>query len=334
MISAIVPVYNVEKYLKRCISSILAQSYEDWEMILVDDGSSDRSGEICEYYASADNRIKVFHKENGGVSSARNMGLEQISGEYIFFPDADDWLEKETFSRLLDAIEKTDADIAACDVFNVRELPDNKIVRTRGLKWGNLEEEITLSGKEAFYRVMKKSATLWNKLFRAEYVKGIRFNTAMTFGEDSEFLFRSMRGHDRITLIPYAGYNYVYTRQGNVVSEGITPRVFEFLKNTEILYDMMRDSGLGALGVYRLYVVLNRNVCKIPVKEIGKAEYKQYYKAFRESAVHPHMKDKLSFYMDSGFLMKIKLQYALICVSPYLRALYRKLQGKNENELI
>lgn len=334
MISAIVAAYNVENYLDRCIDSILAQSYQDWELILVNDGSADQTGAICERYATADTRIHVIHKENGGVSSARNKGLEFVKGEYLIFLDSDDWLETEMFSKLVDAIERTNADIVACDVYNVSVLQNGHVQRNVGLKWGKAEFEKTLQGEESFYTVLYKSATLWNKLFRTENVGNLRFNTAMTFGEDSDFLFRAMRNHERITLIPYVGYNYVYIRTGNVISEGITPRIFEFLKNTEILYDMMRDFGLGSLGVYRLYAVINRNICKIPVKGLRNKRYKDYYSAFRKSALYPNINDKFSFYKDSRFTMKIKIIYALICVSPYLRVLYRKLTGKNETDVI
>lgn len=103
-ISVIVPVYNVEKYLRRCVDSILAQTFTDFELLLIDDGSKDKSGEICDEYAKTDNRVKVFHKENGGVSSARNLGLDNAKGEWICFCDADDWVLSEwlqAFSLLI-----------------------------------------------------------------------------------------------------------------------------------------------------------------------------------------------------------------------------------------
>lgn len=103
IISIIVPVYNTEKYLDKCIQSVLAQTYTNWELLLIDDGSTDSSGAICDKYAAEDNRIRVFHKENGGVSSARNLGLDNAQGEWISFVDADDWIEN---SMLHDAYQK------------------------------------------------------------------------------------------------------------------------------------------------------------------------------------------------------------------------------------
>lgn len=97
-ISVIVPVYNVEKFLRRCIDSILAQTFTDFELLLIDDGSKDKSGEICDEYAAKDARIRVFHKQNGGVSSARNLGIDKAQGEWVYFVDSDDWIEIETLS--------------------------------------------------------------------------------------------------------------------------------------------------------------------------------------------------------------------------------------------
>ena len=114
-ISVIVPVYNTEKYLKRCIDSILAQSYSDFELLLIDDGSTDASPAICDEYATNDSRVRVFHKPNGGVSSARNLGLDNARGEWIAFVDSDDWIESEMLYLFISKAEKTDSDIVFCN---------------------------------------------------------------------------------------------------------------------------------------------------------------------------------------------------------------------------
>ena len=104
LVSVIVPVYKAEKWLHRCVDSILTQTMEDFELLLIDDGSPDRSGEICDEYAAKDSRVRVFHKENGGVSSARNLGLDNAKGEYICFLDSDDWIDSETLEACEDVI--------------------------------------------------------------------------------------------------------------------------------------------------------------------------------------------------------------------------------------
>lgn len=110
-VSIIVPVYNVEAYLHRCIDSILAQTFTDWELLLIDDGSPDRSGEICDEYALKDKRIRVFHKKNGGVSSARNFGLNNACGDWTTFVDSDDFLDRTSLSKMLDLTNHYDSDL-------------------------------------------------------------------------------------------------------------------------------------------------------------------------------------------------------------------------------
>ena len=110
-VSIIVPVYKAEKYLHRCVDSILAQTFTDWELLLIDDGSPDRSGDICDEYAKKDTRIRVFHKKNGGVSSARNLGLDNVQGEYVTFVDSDDWIDVNTLNVCFSQIETYDLDI-------------------------------------------------------------------------------------------------------------------------------------------------------------------------------------------------------------------------------
>lgn len=143
LLSVIVPVYNVEKYLKRCLESILVQSWNDYEIILVDDGSTDSSAQICDLYAEKYEMIRVIHKENKGLSDTRNRGIEEASGEYVYFPDSDDWLEPNTFSELSDVIEELTYDIIS---FN-RELVTS-------------EEDKLISAKSRIQKLSGKQALL------------------------------------------------------------------------------------------------------------------------------------------------------------------------------
>ena len=114
-VSIIVPVYNIENYIRVCVESILAQTYESFELILVDDGSKDNSGILCDEYAAIDSRVKVIHKENGGVSSARNTGLQQAKGKWIMYVDGDDWIEPDMIESLIEAAKATEADLVFGD---------------------------------------------------------------------------------------------------------------------------------------------------------------------------------------------------------------------------
>ena len=128
MISVIVPVYNVEPYLRKCLDSIVNQTYRDFEILIIDDGSTDGSGRICDEYAEKDSRIKVFHTENRGLSCARNLGLAEAKGEWIGFVDSDDWIEPDMYEVLIRRAEETGADVVECSHY--KEL-DGKTITAR-----------------------------------------------------------------------------------------------------------------------------------------------------------------------------------------------------------
>lgn len=170
MISVIVPVYNVGPYIRRCLDSILAQTERDIEVILIDDGSTDGCGEICDGYAHADDRVRVIHNENRGLAATRNTGLELANGEYISFIDSDDWIEPETFSELLKAASATGADIVAggrCMEYAGKTVTpkkqDDPFLVFRG------DELLAPYAKGIFCDVV------WNKIYRRECFSGIRF---------------------------------------------------------------------------------------------------------------------------------------------------------------
>ena len=149
LLSVLVPVYNVEKYLKRCLESILVQSWNDYEIILVDDGSTDSSAQICDLYAEKYEMIRVIHKENKGLSDTRNRGIEEASGEYVYFPDSDDWLEPNTFSELSDVIEELTYDIISFNREFVTSEEDKLISAKSRIQ--------KLSGKQALLEMLKQS---------------------------------------------------------------------------------------------------------------------------------------------------------------------------------
>lgn len=183
-ISVIVPVYNTEKYLRRCVDSILAQTFTDFELLLIDDGSTDTSGAICDEYASADSRVRVFHKPNGGVSSARNLGLDNAQGEWIAFADSDDYVEHDWLSSMVSLIH-ADCDLVCCG-FQIHKADCSSIIG-KGVSYnGNntgLVDLLKQTGMEG---------SLWNKLFRLSIIKShnMKFNLNFIFREDEEFFFR------------------------------------------------------------------------------------------------------------------------------------------------
>lgn len=168
MISIIVPVYKVEPYLRQCVDSILGQTYRDIDVLLIDDGSPDRCGEICDEYAEKDDRVRVFHTENRGLSATRNLGLAEAKGEYIGFVDSDDWIEPDMYEVLLRRMQETGADIGVCGVWY--EYKDNTKAGT------NIKDEI-YTGAEAIDALIfvKLGNTVWNKLYTKKAWESVSF---------------------------------------------------------------------------------------------------------------------------------------------------------------
>lgn len=169
-ISVIIPVYRAELYLKRCIDSIMKQTYTNLEIILVDDGSPDRCGEICNEYQKKDPRVRVFHTENHGAYQARNTALDAVTGDYISFIDADDWIDSRMYEQLLDALTKYDADIAQCEMNN-----DGAYAQIRSKAMG---KDVVYHAEELSAAMFREEIThgLTNKLFRREIWKTMRFS--------------------------------------------------------------------------------------------------------------------------------------------------------------
>ena len=205
LISIIVPVYNAEKTLNRCVDSILNQTIQDWELLLIDDGSTDRSGELCDKYAAKDQRIKVVHKKNGGVSSARNLGLDHAKGEWITFCDSDDFVYPNWLKNYVDNIsEGIDLVCQAfeCDKTLVYKFKDK---RHFGLTYkGSVQNAILLLDKD--YIV----GYLWVKLFKRSILESnkLRFDTRFNFWEDQEFCFRYFSYIKNIVCTEEIGYFY------------------------------------------------------------------------------------------------------------------------------
>ena len=196
-ISIIVPVYKTGQYLPRCIESILSQTYRDLDIILIDDGSPDNSGKICDEYAEKDGRVRVFHKENGGVSSARNLGLEKArekSSEYIGFIDSDDWIEAEMYENLLDALTGSGADIAACRYFGQKTTgTGQQILSKNEAISANIEGRI--------------NNTVFNKLYKTKVFENIEFPVGKKY-EDLAIFYRILFNAEKITVLQDEYYHW------------------------------------------------------------------------------------------------------------------------------
>lgn len=215
LISVIVPVYNAEKYLGRCIESVLAQTHGNLEVILVDDGSADRSGAICDWYAGQDNRVKVIHKANGGVSAARNDGMEASRGEYIAFCDNDDFYAPGMLRRLLDMCRDNDCAVGQCrcERGSAENLPTPEPQPVKVLT----SREIL----ESFYT--EATIYIWDKLFRRDVFDSVRFPVGSYTGEDLAVVHRLLWNAGRVAVTREKLY-YHYRNPESVMNRGFDVR--------------------------------------------------------------------------------------------------------------
>lgn len=220
-LSIIIPVYNVEKYLKECVKSVLMQSIKDFEILLIDDGSKDSSGKLCDEIASTDSRIRVYHKPNGGLSSARNYGIDRALGEYIIFLDSDDfWIDKDILFLLVKKAESQNLDVVRGEFVNVDakgkqlytpDLPEENL---------NLKNQI-LSSYEMMKFVINGRFFSWLFMFRKSAIGCLRFDENRKFQEDIDFAINFFSKNYRCGYLPIQFYAY-RQRENSIIS---TPRI-------------------------------------------------------------------------------------------------------------
>lgn len=212
-ISVIVPVYKVEEYLDECIASIVSQTHQNLEIVLVDDGSPDNCGAMCDAWAAKDSRIRVIHKPNGGLSDARNAGIDIAAGEYIAFVDSDDYIKPDMLEKLLAAMDRENADIAACGILNCEA--DRRIAWGCRDFTGTSEQILALLYNDTAYPV-----AAWNKLYRRACWRDLRFPVGKTC-EDAFTTYQLVNDTNLIVMIPEALYCY-RIRPGSIMTSAFS----------------------------------------------------------------------------------------------------------------
>ena len=259
-VTVIVPVYNAEEYLNRCVDSILNQEYEDLEMILVNDGSTDRSGEICQAYEVKDPRVILLTKENSGVSDSRNLAISQAAGKYLQFVDSDDWLAPDATRLMVRRMEETGCDLVIADFYRVSgEFVSHK---------GDIEEDGVMTQEEFAAHMMENPAdfyygVLWNKLYRRELVERyeLHMDREISWCEDFMFNLEYLRHAESICALRTPVYYYL-KRRGSLVSQGMNLSkvirtklmVFEYYDNFYRHVLDEEDYEKNRLQVYRFLV--------------------------------------------------------------------------------
>ena len=250
MISVIVPVYNAEKYINRCIDSIVHQTMDDMEIIIIDDGSTDSSLDICKYWETKDRRIKVFPKKNGGVSSARNMGLRNVNGKYVSFVDADDWIESDRFEKAIEKIEEYNADIyIGSFVINVGN--EQKTI------YEDIPSVVSVYGKnDAIKHMIKGNGFRWelcDKVYRKDVLEGCYLDENIHNGEDFLFNWCVFGKAKRIIRVNDMSYHY-FAREDSA-SHVLSEKYLTFVDAIELALGEEQNRELCLL-LNNLYIVV------------------------------------------------------------------------------
>lgn len=234
IVSIIVPIYNAEKNLRRCVDSILNQTYKEFEVILMDDGSSDASGQICDEYALQDSRIKVVHKENSGVSDTRNQGISMAKGKYIQFLDSDDWITPDATASLVRGITENACDMVIADFY--------RVINERVSQKGAIEEDGLMDRLLFATNMMQNPAdfyygVLWNKLYKRSVIEEyqLRMDSEISWCEDFMFNLEYIRHIQSIYVLKIPIYYYVKTK-GSLVSQGMSMKKTVQMKRTVFRY--------------------------------------------------------------------------------------------------
>ena len=322
LISIIVPVYNVEQYLKRCIDSIINQTYRNLEIILVDDGATDNSGKLCDELAKLDNRIKVYHKKNGGLSDARNYGVERAIGDYIGFVDSDDYIDAEMYEKLYEAIKKEDVDVAEC---NFRFIYSNRIANYTEDNYYLIlnRDEYT----KEYVNMNRVFGAAWTKLIRSSLAKEIKFPKGKLF-EDGFYSLELMKKARSFVIFDSPYYNYVM-RENSITNSKFNEKNLDLIEIADDIYD---------------YVVSTYPYLK---KEADRRKMYSYFNTLDAIIVSPDYNNKLYYnnikvYFHKNFLQllmnnkisinrKIRLLIMLINKKMYKKILlkhHRNLMGK------
>ena len=307
-LSIIVPVYNVEPYLPRCIDSILAQTFTDFELILVNDGSPDRCPQICDAYAAQDSRIKVIHKENGGLSDARNAGLDIACGEYIGFVDSDDWIEPTMYEKMLGHAEQKLADIVTCGI-NFLDQNNCSIG-----DWRDVKEDILSSGhailRDLFpYQYRNILPTVNNKIYKRKIFQELRFPLGFLY-EDLHIMIDTLAQTNQIVILRDNYYNYSATRPGSITNSHYSPKMFSIMVTSKKIHNYFLQNKNTIQAGYALERYANhfmRHHLSVKIKHhTYRANFNPYFKIF------PYV----SFFSSKSICKMKKLAFLLSFITP------------------
>ena len=262
LISVIIPVYNVEKYLDRCLTSVINQTYTKLEIILIDDGSTDNCPQICDEWAKNEQRIKVIHKKNEGVSSARNLGINMSSGEYISFIDSDDILHPKYFEIMHKSIDN--ADLSYCEYMRFND--------ECSFEEMNDYDKETYTGNHVFDNSMLSIDIVWNKLIRKKSLNGLKFDTELKNGEDTLFSYNLLCKCNSVVYVKNEMYGYFIRKSGASISADLKgkkdlAKVLTYIYNSIDIYKNKKLKENMEINLYNAYLILYKECKNQKLKE-------------------------------------------------------------------
>ena len=264
-ISIIIPVYKVEQYLEACVDSILKQTYHNLEVILVDDGSPDRCGEICDRYAKQDERVKVIHKANAGVARARNDGIEAATGDYISFIDSDDWIAENAYEVLYKGLKEQDADCAVGGCVTVIDSDGMLEYKERGKgTYG------TISAEEAMKNVLLNGSAVWNRLFKREVFKEVRFPLDR-INDDEVVALHAYAECKKIVFLDADTY-YYRIRSNSITTSAFSLRKVDCYYNSIDNLEFVKKVNPALVPCAEYKVIKSMLYCYVNLKRMKKTE--------------------------------------------------------------
>lgn len=320
IISIIIPIYNVQDYIDKCLEGVVNQEYKNIEIILIDDGSQDNSGAICDRWAEKDSRIVVVHQINKGVSAARNKGLDIARGEYIGFVDPDDMISNDMFSSMMKNMIENNADIVACGVKEVFLNDKERIYREN-------DKPIKLDKDKSISRALKFSddigGVVWDKLWKANIIKDIRFNESLSIAEDRLFVIKTLVNCNTF----YRDFKPKYfciKRETSVTQSNFSLKSFDIAWSAELVYiDILRYSKkyykLGQLHIAVACIMVINSLINSNKINMYKVEYKKVISLLKKVSITKLPKD-----IGTGFRIKI----AIIKNIPFLYTSLLKIKNR------
>lgn len=308
-VSIIMPVYNIEEYLPRCLDSIRNQTYLDFELLAVDDGSKDNSLNILQKYATKDSRIKVFHQENGGASRARNNGLDHASGEYVSFIDGDDFIDSHYIENLYQAIKEENTMLSMCGLECVDVL--GNVVESH---FSNNYVPAQITGREAVCQIGRNVTfgVVWNKLYKRKILDEIRFTEGMTF-EDEMILHHIYGKVDKISCVRKNLYYYVQ-RPGSKMKESYSPAkmdiIIAYMDRIQFLIEHQYSDEEVSRVNKKLIEFFRTAAVRGRKSKIGRDKYNRLHQEYRCS-IYPHLPNGCRTY-STWFFIKSPIVYSYV----------------------